>query len=122
MAITHEQLIAACFQWHWNTFPEERRMLYGVNNNVSAGLSPERARIEGNKNKAKGVVAGVLDLCYICSFQVYWLDAKVGRDVLSHEQLDFIAKAEERGHRCFTFSTIEEFKKIILECQKNSGK
>jgi hypothetical protein len=113
--MTHEQLVSICFQWHWNTFPEERRMLYGVNNNSAN-------RIEGNRNKAKGVVAGVLDFCYISWWSVIWLDAKVGKDVLSEEQKDFIKKAEERGQRCYIFSSLEEFKKIITLCQKNSGK
>lgn len=109
--MTHEQLIAQCFQWHWNEFPEERRMLYGVNNN-------SHNRIEGNRNKAKGVVPGVLDFCYILPGQVAYLDAKVGRDVLSPEQNDFIEKARARGAYCNTFSTIEEFKIIIDYLQR----
>lgn len=111
--MTHEQLIAKCFQWHWNTFPEERRMLFGVNNNVSAGLTKQQQIIEGNKNKAKGVVAGVLDLGYILPYRMAWLDAKIGNDTLSKEQMDFIEKAESRGQLCLTFSSFEEFQEII---------
>lgn len=116
--MTHEQLIAACFQWHWNTFIEERRTLYGVNNNVSAGLSKQQQLIEGNKNKAKGVVAGVYDLCYLpVEGGMVYLDAKVGNDTLSEEQLDFKAKCHTRGIPCHTFSTLEEFQKIIQSYQ-----
>lgn len=112
--MTHEQLIAASFQWHWNTFPEERRMLYAVNNNVSSGLSKQKQVIEGNKNKAKGVVAGVYDLCYLPSNGgCVYLDGKVGNDTLSIEQTDFKMKCHDRGIPCYTFSTLEEFKKII---------
>lgn len=112
--MTHEQLVSKCFLWHWNTFPMERKMLYAVNNNSAN-------RVEGNRNKAKGVVAGVLDFCYVGWWSVCWLDAKVGKDTLSEEQKDFISKCEERGHRCYIFSSLEEFQKIIL-CQRNSGK
>jgi hypothetical protein len=106
--MTHEQLIAQCFQWHWNTFIEERQMLYGVNNNSY----DER---EGNRNKAKGVVAGVLDFCYITPRgPSIYLDAKVGSDTLSKAQLSFIAKCEARGVECFEFSTLKEFQTIIL--------
>jgi len=116
--MTHEQLIAASFQWHWNTFPEERRMLYGVNNNVSAGLSKQQQITEGNKNKAKGVVAGVFDFCYlpVMGGTVY-LDAKVGNDTLSDEQLDFKYKCHSRGVPCHTFSTLEEFQRLIKTYQ-----
>lgn len=103
--------------WHWNSFPEERRMLYGVNNNVSAGLSQRQQMIEGNKNKSKGVVAGVLDFCYLppggVSYPCIYLDGKVGNDVLSKEQEDFKAKLHKRGIPCFTFSTLKEFQTII---------
>lgn len=105
--MTHEQLIADCFQWHWNTYPEERRMLYAVNNN-------SYNRIEGNRNKAKGVVAGVFDFCYLPTHGgCIYLDAKVGKDMLSDEQLDFAAKCSARRILTFTFSTIEEFKHIL---------
>lgn len=107
--MTHEQLIASCFQWHWNTYAEERRMLYGVNNNSAN-------RIEGNRNKAKGVVAGVLDFCYLPppgGFPTVYMDGKVGKDTLSLEQLDFKAKCGSRGIPCLKFSTLEEFQQII---------
>jgi len=112
--MTHEQLIAAVTQWFWNTFPEERRMLYAVNNNVSAGLTKQQQIIEGNKNKAKGVVAGVLDLCYICfDGRCVYLDAKVGNDTLSPEQRDFCSKLDDRGIAWFTFGSVDEFKDIL---------
>lgn len=116
--MTHEQLIAAVTQWFWNTFPEERRMLYAINNNVSAGLSKQQQIVEGNKNKAKGVVAGVLDLCYITySGACVYLDAKVGNDTLSDEQKDFCEKLNDRGMLWFLFSTVDEFKEIIDKLQ-----
>lgn len=106
---THEQLIADCFQWHWNTYPEERRMLYGVNNN-------SYNKIEGQKNKAKGVVKGVLDFCYLppqggCAY----LDAKVGNDTMSEEQLDFAEKCTHRRIPTFTFGSLGEFQHIIKQ-------
>lgn len=124
--MTHEQLIAQCFQWHWNTFPDERQMLYGVNNNISDALlanvptylRKQLAIQEGNKNKAKGVVSGVLDFCYLApKGGVVYLDAKVGKDVLSHPQREFIRKIQERGHTAFIFSSFEEFQEIIKALQ-----
>lgn len=112
--MTHEQLIAKCTQWFWNEFPEERRMLFAVNNNVSSGLSKQQQIIEGNKNKAKGVVAGVFDLVYIgFDGRHAYLDAKVGNDKLSKEQIDFSEKLNDRGVFNTTFSSFEEFCEII---------
>lgn len=114
--MTHEQLIAECFQWWWNNFEDERRMLFGVNNNVSAGLSKAQQILEGNKNKAKGVTPGVFDFIYFLQDgQVACLDGKVGNDVLSKQQLDFAAKCKLRGHLCFTFSSLEEFQDLIFK-------
>ena len=115
--MTHEQLVADCFQWHWNNFKDERQMLYAVNNNVSAGLTKYAAKIEGNKNKAKGVVAGVLDFCYILPDKVCWLDAKIPPDKLSDEQKTFVQKIQDRGHYWATFKSLEEFKTIIRTLQ-----
>lgn len=112
--LTHEQLIAKCFQWHWNEFPEERRMLFGVNNN-------SWNRQEGNMNKAKGVVPGVFDFTYILPDRIAFLDAKVGKDRLSFEQLDFQEKARGRGAYTNTFSTLEEFQHIILSLQHETA-
>lgn len=109
--VTHEQLIAACFQWHWNTFPEERRMLYAVNNNSLDSRA-------GAKMKSLGVVKGVLDLCYILPGKVAWLDAKVGNDAPSDEQLEFCDKCTERGHLTFFYSSLKEFQEIIGKLQE----
>jgi len=124
--MTHEQLIAAVTQWFWNNHPEERGMLYAINNNISEGLlsyvpkylRSHAARIEGNKNKAKGVVPGVLDLCYITyEGKPVYLDAKVGNDKLSDEQKDFCEKLTDRGILWFVFSSVDEFKNIINTIQ-----
>ena len=124
--MTHEQLISKVCIWFWNTYPEQRRMLYSINNNISEGLlsyirpsqRAQAAKLEGAKNKAKGVIAGVLDLCYITpyGFSVY-LDAKVGVDKLSEEQIDFCEKLSSRRIEWRVFSTEKEFKEIIMMLQ-----
>lgn len=112
--MTHEKLISECTQWFWNSFPAERRMLYAINNNTSAGLSKQQSLIEGNKNKAKGVVKGVLDLCYLTPYgSCIYFDAKIGSDSLSHEQQDFCDKLDARRISWFLFSSFEEFKQLI---------
>lgn len=115
--MTHEQLVAESTQWFWNTFPEERRMLYAINNNVSSGLSKKQQMIEGNKNKAKGVVAGVFDICYLLPNKCAYMDAKVDYDHPSDEQLDFADKCADRGHLTFFYSSLREFQGLIYTLQ-----
>lgn len=56
--MTEDQLQAQIFQWHWNNLPQERGLLFHVNNKA-------RNAIEGNKFKAMGVIPGVSDLIYL---------------------------------------------------------
>ena len=93
-------------------------MLFGVNNNVSAGLTKWNQIQEGNKNKAKGVVAGVFDFGYMLPGKFVWMDGKIGNDILSKEQRDFKKKAEARGHDCIVFNSLEVFQEIIHTLQE----
>ena len=87
--ITEEQLQAQCFIWFWNTFPGQRQMLYAVNNNSVN-------RIEGNRHKSIGVVAGVADLTFVHMGGVTFIELKVGKNVQSAEQIMFQLKVEIR--------------------------
>lgn len=56
--MTEDQLQAQIWQYHWNNYPDQRGLLFHVNNKA-------RNRIEGAHMKAKGVVPGVSDLIYL---------------------------------------------------------
>lgn len=56
--MSEDQLQAQIFQWHWNSMPQERGLLFHVNNKA-------RNKIEGNRFKAMGVIPGVSDLIYL---------------------------------------------------------
>jgi len=104
--MTEEQLQAACFQWHWNTFPHQRRMLFAINNNSAD-------RREGNQHKAIGVVAGVSDMVYIHMGGVAFIELKVGKNGQSPEQKEFQMIAEGRLHKYYIAKTLGEFQDII---------
>ena len=46
------------FVWHWNNYPQERRLLFMVHNEASS-------RIRGARLKGQGMIAGVSDLIYL---------------------------------------------------------
>lgn len=104
--MTEQQLQAKCFLWHWNTFPEERRMLYHADNNSAN-------RIVGNMKKSAGVVKGVSDLCLIWHNSTVYLELKTQDGVQTAEQKDFMKKVIERGHAYFIIRSFERFQEII---------
>lgn len=107
------KLQSDCFLWHWNTFPEDRQMLFHVNNKG-------RNAIEGNKFKAMGVVKGVSDMIYIMPGKVLFIEFKAASGAQRPEQQTFEKKVKERGFNYIIIRTIEEFKKLIL-CTKEEG-
>ena len=101
------KLQARCFLWHWNEYPEDRRMLFHIDNN-------SYNRIIGAQKKALGVVRGPSDLCYVIDAgHVVWLECKFGDGVQSEEQKEWERKVTQRGHIYILFRTFEEFQKII---------
>ena len=104
--MTEQQLQAKCFIWHWNTFPEERRMLFHADNNSAN-------RIIGNQKKSAGVVKGVSDLILICEGFTVYIEMKTETGVQSREQKDFAEKVRSRGHTYFVCRSEEEFQRIV---------
>lgn len=106
--MTEQQLQAACFIWHWNTYPQERRMLFHADNNSVN-------RYVGNQKKSAGVVKGVSDFILICKDVVVFIEMKTLIGVQSGEQKDFMRKINELGHPYFIIRSAEEFKKLITK-------
>lgn len=108
------KLQAQCFQWHWNTYPEERYLLHANNNNsVNA--------IKGNQNRSIGVVAGVADMEYYRGGKVVFIELKHGNGRQSDKQIKFQKRVEAEGIRYAIVRTLEEFQKLIHEIQLESS-
>ena len=106
--MTEEQLQVQCFQWHWNTYPNERRMLWHNNNN-------SWSKIAGNINKSRGVVAGVADFTLLVKGMAIMIELKVIGGKQSEEQIEFNKRCIERGIPYFIIFSFEEFKQLILK-------
>lgn len=103
-----EILQAECTQWHWNTFPMERQMLFCVNNNSTN-------KIKGNKKKAVGVVAGISDLVFIGDGEVIFIELKTDEGLQSKEQIEFQTKVKHRLHRYVVIRSFDEFATFITK-------
>lgn len=103
-----DDLQSKCFQWAWNNYPEERQMLFHVNNK-------SKNAIEGNQMKAKGVVAGISDMVLIRDKgRVVWMEFKTLTGKQRDKQKRFEDKVKSRGHIYIVIRTFEEFKQAFL--------
>ena len=110
---TEARLQADCCQWFWNNYPNERQMLFHVNNKA-------RNAIEGNKFKAMGVVKGVSDLVLILDQgKVIWIELKTATGNQLPAQKEFEQKVRARGHRYIIIRSLEEFRALIIGILSN---
>lgn len=117
------KLQSTMFLWAWNAYPENRRMLFHVNNKA-------RNKIEGNKFKAMGVVKGPSDLVLLApGGRTVWIEVKVPQvgalqaaefavqvragGKQSEEQQDFQRKAEAWGHTYVIVETLGAFQAVV---------
>lgn len=107
------QLQARCFQWHWNTFPKERGMLFHVDNNSGN-------RVTGNIKKAQGVVQGSPDLVLVVPEIIVFIEMKTETGVLQECQKEFRRKALERGHMYIIIRRFEDFTNTIRNIYENA--
>lgn len=106
---TEQQFQAEFVLWFSQEFPSERRMLHcNMNNSWD--------KIEGNKAKAMGVTRGVSDLELLCKAGVTWyIELKLPGKTQSEDQIKFMNKALERGHKYILFEYIEDLKEFIWQ-------
>ena len=99
---------AEFFQWHWNSFPEERGMLHANNNN-------SENRIKGSFNMAIGVVPGVSDMEYMTNGRVVFIEWKTPTGTQSEAQKKFQTQVEAQGFEYVIFRSVEQAKNFVDE-------
>lgn len=105
--MSEDQLQAQIFQWHWNNRPQERRLLFHVNNKA-------RNKIEGAKFKAMGVVSGVSDLIYLKPGGIpIFIELKTETGTQSPDQKQWELQVRASGYHYVIVRSLEEFQKIL---------
>ena len=100
------KLQAECFQWHWNIHIHERGLLcYNLNNSAN--------KIQGNQNKALGLIAGRADMVLYRESGVIMLEFKTESGVQSTAQKEWQELVEKNGFEYKIIRTFEEFIKIF---------
>ena len=106
--MTEEQLQSSCVQWFWNNYPEQRKMLFHVDNNSWNSVI-------GSRKKALGVVSGPSDLILILRCRVVFIEMKIPGGVQSDNQKDFEKKVNDRSHQYIIIYSLQEFKNLICQ-------
>lgn len=105
---TEEKMQADCHQWHWNTYPNERRMLFHVQQSMFGNA------YRGSINKAIGVVKGPSDLIWVLHQGVtVYIELKLPNGTQQPEQKDFEQKVTARGHIYVIIRSFTGFKHLI---------
>ena len=108
---TEIKLHSDCFLWHWNTYPKERGLLcYNLNNSAN--------KIQGNQNKALGLIKGRSDMVYYKKGKAIMIEFKTIDRMQSNEQKQWQKIITEAGFQYSIIRTLEEFKSLI---QKLNG-
>lgn len=105
--MSEDKLQSTCFQWHWNTFPDQRGRLFHVNQKA-------RNAIEGNRMKAMGVVPGVSDFIYLQSPGPLFIEMKTEDGKQSPEQVKFQRLVESLGFQYIICRSFSHFKQLFL--------
>lgn len=110
------QLQAECFQWAWNNYPNTRRNLWHVTNEMKPhpGESVQSFRVRVSKAKASGLLPGVSDLHFLWNGTLHLFELKVAYNKMSPEQIAFMHHATHHGAKFYEIRDAEEFKRNFL--------
>ncbi len=110
-AVSEAKIQSACFLWHWNTYPAERKRLFMIYNN------PKNAA-HGAVLKSMGMIAGVSDMQYLSpSGKVWFLECKKPGEHPSPAQREFAELITSLGHQYRVFRSLPEFQAILDEAR-----
>jgi hypothetical protein len=101
-------LQSECFQYHWNNFPDQRGLLFHVQQKA-------RNKIEGNRFKAMGVVSGVSDMIYLKpGGRPLLIEFKTETGTQSSTQKDWQQKVEAIGYEYVICRSFSHFQQLFL--------
>lgn len=109
------KLQAACFKAAWNDFPETRRLLFHVANELD--LSGDNAR-KGAQRRAEGIVRGVSDLILLIprgGYHGLMIEMKTETGRQSEDQKAWQTLVESQGYRYEVIRTVDGFVSMLSE-------
>ena len=108
---SEDRIHTLCYVFFHNTYPHLRGLLcYNLNNSKN--------KIDGNRNKAKGLRKGRSDLTLYYRGRTYFIEIKTPTGEQSLEQIEWQRKVEEQGFEYFIVRSLPEFQQLIFTILK----
>jgi hypothetical protein len=104
---SEDKIQSDCFVWFHNTYPQHRGLLcYNLNNSKN--------RIDGARNKAKGLIAGRSDMVLYYQSNAFMIEFKTSDGSQSAGQKEWEALVRSNGFQYHIVRSLEEFQSLIL--------
>jgi len=103
---SEDALQQECYQWFHNTYPNLRGLL-------CYNLSNSRNKIDGARNRNKGLQEGRADLVLYFDAKTYHIEMKTATGVQSKAQIKWAALIRTEGFPYYIIRNIESFQKLI---------
>lgn len=111
----HDRLLQEMFMHVHNTYRQCRGLYFHVHNECKPypRETKKAFMIRLNKLKAIGTVPGTMDHLFYWAGKLYGFDAKMGKDKLSGEQLQFLENLRLQGGDGWEVRDLSSFKELI---------
>lgn len=104
---SEDKIHSDCYVWFHNTYPQLRGLLcYNLNNSKN--------RIDGARNKAKGLQAGRADFTFYYRGQAIFIEMKTDTGKQHPDQKAWEQLVIEHGFKYCVCRSVLEFQEIIL--------
>ena len=104
---SEDKLHQDCFVWFHNTYPPMRGLLcYNLNNSKN--------RIDGARNKAKGLIAGRSDMVLYYKSTAFMIEFKTSDGSQSAGQKEWQWLITSNGFQYHIIRSLEEFQSLIV--------
>jgi hypothetical protein len=108
---SEDKLHQDCYVWFHNTYPQHRGLLcYNLNNSKN--------KIDGARNKAKGLIAGRSDMVLYYQSNAFMIEFKTSEGSQSAGQKEWEALVTSNGFQYYIIRSLPEFQSLILSILK----
>jgi hypothetical protein len=108
---SEDKIQSDCYVWFHNTYPNLRGLLcYNLNNSKN--------RIDGARNKAKGLIAGRSDMVLYYQSNAFMIEFKTLDGSQSVGQKEWEALVTSQGFQYHIIRSLEEFQRLIVNLLK----
>lgn len=108
---SEDKIQSDCYVWFHNTYPELRGLLcYNLNNSKN--------KIDGARNKAKGLIAGRSDMVLYYQSNAFMIEFKTSDGSQSAGQKEWESLVRNQGFQYHIVRSLEEFQMLIVNLLK----